>query len=110
MTTYIFRRPHFCKADVDEFITTDRAAFEDFIMSRTDNYVVREVQKFGIEFRLAMDGDRLAELMDRICDGYFENMAEGDLFGEGMDALGEDFLELGRDPEDDFCGITIRGD
>ena len=86
MTTYIFRRPYYCKADVDEFITIDRAAFEDFIMSRTDDHIVREVQRFGIGFRLAVE-QPLTDLMEKICEGYYENMVDGDLFGEGMDAL-----------------------
>jgi len=108
MTKYMFRRPEGEELDVDEFITEDRQEFENFLLLRATDRLIRDVQLFGIEQQLALDlPDPLTELMNKICDGYYEDMASGDLFKEGLDALEEDFLEWGREPSDDLDGITI---
>ena len=105
MTLYVYRRSEGTECDVDEVSTSDRQAFEDFILTCTNDELVRAVQMFGIRQQLALDmPDMLTELMEKICDGYYEDMASGDLFKEGLDALEEDFLEWGRDEWDPFKG------
>lgn len=103
MTRYIYRRLEGDDVDVDEFETTNRKVFEEFILTRTTDRLIRAVQLFGIGQQLALDlPDPLTELMNKICDGYYEDMASGDLFMEGIDALEEDFLEWGRGEDDWF--------
>ena len=108
MTKYIFKRPEGEELDVDEFITESRQDFENFLLHYTTDKLIRDIQLLGIEQQLALDMPTpLTELMNKICDGYYEGMASGDLFKEGLDVLEEDFLEWGRRPLDDFDGITI---
>ncbi len=90
-------------------VTDERDAFVSYLLEHRPA-TAKELREFGVEQTLACcepAEHQLWELIEKVADGDFEHGTKWDLTAAGLDALSEDFLDCGRDPNDDFCGITV---
>lgn len=93
-----------------KFETEDRDVFADYIMSQYPD-VAGQVRYLGVRYYLAEDNPNpLDELCQKVADGYYAEMCDGDLFEEGLDALITDMVHYGGNlkPDYNFYGIRIE--
>ena len=90
-------------------VTDEQKQFVEYLMEHAPG-AAKRLREFGITESLGCGESadhQLDELVEKVADGYYRNGTEYDLTLYGLVALEKDFLEDDRDPENDFCGITV---
>ena len=88
--------------------TADR---EEFLAYIKDYYqLAQELRELGILDRIATGEEfehQFYELLELVMDEVFLDKTKSEMLSDGLDALEKDFMEYGRDLEDDFYGVRI---